>query len=46
MGLAEGMATSNQRDRLFLIHRHATESLTYGVGGRLIRIRVDVPPGP
>ena len=31
MGFAEGMATGNQRSRLFIIHRHATESLTYGV---------------
>jgi hypothetical protein len=39
MRFTEGMTAGNERSRLFIIHRHATESLTDGVSGRL-RIRV------
>jgi hypothetical protein len=41
VGLAKGMSASNQRDRFFVVHRHARESLAdiFGSGER-IRIAV------
>ena len=49
VGLAEGMAAGDQRDRLLVVHRHALEGLANVDGGgnrirlevRSIRIHVD-----
>src|SRR6204780_3866448 len=41
MGLAEGVATRNQSNRLFVVHRHATEGLA-NIPGRGDRIRLAV----
>ena len=43
MGLAEGVAAGNQRDGLFVVHRHAEERLA-DVLGRRERVRIAVRP--
>ena len=43
MGLAEGVTASNQRDRFFVIHRHACEGFA-NIPRRSDRIRVAVRP--
>src|SRR5439155_12928236 len=41
MGLAEGVAARNQRDGLFVVHRHASKRLA-DIPGRQHRIRIAV----
>ena len=41
MGLAKGMATGNQGDSLFIIHRHAGESFAH-IAARADRVRIAV----
>src|ERR1700730_10272412 len=43
MGLAEGVAAGNQRDRLLVVHRHAAQRVADALGGRY-RIRLAVRP--
>ena len=43
LGLAEGMASGNQRDGLLVVHRHTIECFT-NVFGRSHRIRLAVRP--
>ena len=43
VGLAEGVAAGNQRDGLFVVHRHAEERLA-DVLGRRDRVRIAVRP--
>jgi hypothetical protein len=43
MGLAEGVAAGNQRDGLFVVHRHAEEGFTDVLGGS-DRVRIAVRP--
>ncbi len=43
MGFAEGVATGDQRDGLFIIHRHAREGFA-DVAGRADRIGLAVRP--
>ncbi len=43
MGLAEGVTAGNQRDRFFVVHRHAAERFA-NIPGRRERIRIAVRP--
>src|SRR5262249_3856712 len=43
VGFAEGVTASNQRDRFFVVHRHATECFA-NIPGRRDGIRLAVRP--